>query len=268
MIIKNREELLSVGDREGRALALDLLEGGLAAADPYENTRQLIRLEGNRLLVGGQPGMDVSGFGDEVIDLAKIQNIYVVGAGKAVQRQAKALEDLLGDRLTAGAVTVKQGEGCQLERIRVTEGAHPVPDEQSVAGAERIAAVAREAGAHDLVFTLFSDGASSLFALPAPGLTLDDIRQVFFLAIKYGSQRLIHQVMPYFSAVNCGRILRLIHPARAVNLIMQVGVFPRWGGRLPESGMWVPSWPPAPRRMAAAREELKAQPWYPEFTPA
>ncbi|HEX5415864.1 MAG TPA: MOFRL family protein, partial [Chloroflexota bacterium] len=72
----------------------------------------------------------------------------------------------------------------------------------------------------------------------------------------------------YFSAVNCGRILRLIHPARAVNLIMQVGVFPRWGGHLPEFGMWVPSWPPAQQRMAAAREELKAQPWYREFTPA
>jgi len=268
LIIKNREELLSVGDREGRALALDILEGGLAAADPYENTRKLIRIEGNRLLIGGQPEMDVSGFGDETIDLSAIRNIYVVGAGKAVQRQAKALEDLLGDRLTAGAITVKKGEGCQLERIQVSEGAHPVPDEQSVAGAERIAAIAREADEHDLVFTLFSDGASSLFALPAPGLTLDDLRQVFFLAIKYGSQQLIHQVMPYFSAVNCGRILRLIHPARTVNLIMQVGVFPRWHGRLPETGSWVPSWPPAGRRMAAALRELQARPWYAEFTPA
>lgn len=268
MIIKNREELLSVGDREGRALALDILEGGLAAADPYENTRKLIRVEGNRLLVGGQPGMDVGGFGDEVIDLSEVRRIYVIGAGKAVQRQAKALEDIFGDRLTAGAVTVKKGEGCQLERIQVAEGAHPVPDEQSVAGAERIAAIARAADEHDLVFTLFSDGASSLFALPAPGLTLDDVRQVFFLAIKYGSQRLIHEVMPYLSAVNHGRILRLIHPARTVNLIMQVGVFPRWRGQLPEGGMWVPSWPPARRRMATALKELRARPWYPEFTPA
>ena len=36
--IKNREALVSHGDREGRALALDTLEGGLAAADPYANT--------------------------------------------------------------------------------------------------------------------------------------------------------------------------------------------------------------------------------------
>ena len=37
MFIQNREELTSHGDREGRALALDVLEAGLVAADPYTN---------------------------------------------------------------------------------------------------------------------------------------------------------------------------------------------------------------------------------------
>src|SRR5688572_22315686 len=99
MFIKNRETLVSCGDREGRALALDILEGGLAAADPYVNVRNLIRIESNKLLVGGYPEKDVSGFGAEIIDLDGIEHIYVIGAGKAVQRQALALEDLLGERL-------------------------------------------------------------------------------------------------------------------------------------------------------------------------
>jgi glycerate-2-kinase len=268
MFIKNRETLTSCGDREGRAMALDILEAGLAAADPYLNVRNLIRIENNRLLIGGYPEKDVSGFGDEIIDLAEIENIYVIGAGKAVQRQAQALEDLLGDRLTAGAVTVKHGEGCYLRRIEVTEGAHPIPDEQSVAGAEKMVEIAQAAGAKDLVFTLFSDGASSLLTLPAPGLTLEDIRQVYALAIKYGSQSVIHQVMPYFSAVKSGRIMRQLQPARTVNLIMQVGLFPRWQGVLPEVGSWVPCWPPAPRWMAQAVRELKEKPWWTELTPA
>ena len=268
MIIKNRTELTSYGDREGRTMALDILEAGLAAADPYANTLNLIRLEQNKLRVGGHPEKDVSGFGDEVIDLAEIEHIYVIGAGKAVQRQALALEDLLGDRLTAGAIIVKKGEGSLLRRIEVTEGTHPVPDEQCVAGAKKMVEIAQVAGEKDLVFTLFSDGASSLFTLPAPGLTLDDIRQVYFLAIKYGSQQLIHQVMPYFSAVKCGRITRQIHPARTINLIMQVGLFPRWQGVMPTDGRWVPSWPPPQRRIAQAGQDLKQQPWWDEFTPA
>jgi glycerate-2-kinase len=268
MRIKNRAELTSHGDREGRALALDILEGGLEAADPYLNVRKLIRIEGERLLVGGQPKMDVSGYGDEEIDLGAVGHVYVIGAGKAVQRMAAALEDVLGDRLTAGAITVKHGEGRQLRRIEVTEAAHPVPDDASVAGARKIAALADRAGADDLVFTIFTDGASSLFSLPADGLGLDDVRNAFLLGIKYGSQGLIHQVMPYFSAVNSGRILARLQPARSVNLITQVGRFPRWGGKLPEAGSWVPSWPPGPRRMADAAREIRAVTWWSELSPA
>ncbi|MBC7236191.1 MAG: DUF4147 domain-containing protein [Chloroflexi bacterium] len=267
MIIKNRDELVSHGDQEGRALALDILEGGLSASDPYVNTLKLVRIEGDTLFVGGHPEMNVSGFPDEVIDLRQVDRILIIGAGKAVQRQAKALEDLLGDRLTAGAITIKKGEPIELERITVTEAAHPVPDEQSVLGAERIIRLIEGLTERDLVFTLFSDGASSLFVLPAPGLTLDDIRQVYFLAIKYGAQQVIHQVMPYFSAVKCGRITRRIHPARMIHFIMQVGLFPRWHGALPETGNWVPSWPPAPRRMLQAVDDLKRQPWWDELPP-
>jgi glycerate 2-kinase len=267
-LIRNWDELTSHGDREGRTMALEILGAGLAAADPYVNTRSLIRIEGDRLTIGGRPELDVSGYGDEVIDFSEVEHIYVIGAGKAVQHQARALEDLLGDRLTAGAITVKRGEGRRLRRIAVTEAAHPVPDEASVAGAHRIVEIARAAGVRDLVFTLFSDGASSLLTLPAPGLTLDDIRQVYLLAIKFGSQRVIHGAMLYMSAVKCGRIMREIHPARSINLIMQVGLFPRWHGVLPETGSWVPSWPPPRRRMAEAVRELQAKPWWNEFPPA
>src|SRR5687768_17374648 len=100
--VKNRAELLSHGDKAARALALDVLEGGLAAADPYQKTLALIRRDGDTLTIG-HPDMDVSGFGEETVDLSKVENVYVIGAGKAVQRQAEALEHLLGDRLTAGA---------------------------------------------------------------------------------------------------------------------------------------------------------------------
>ncbi|MBN1583507.1 MAG: hypothetical protein JXA89_22550, partial [Anaerolineae bacterium] len=82
MIIKNRAEILSCGDGEGRAIALDILEGGLAAADPYTNTRGLIRIQEDRLSVGGSPEKDVSGFGTQHFDLSEIEHIYVIGAGK------------------------------------------------------------------------------------------------------------------------------------------------------------------------------------------
>lgn len=265
MIIKNRDELISHGDRRGRAMALDILEAGLAAADPYVNTSKLICIEDGKLLVGGNSQADVSGYGDEAIDLAEVDNIYVIGAGKAVQRQAQALEDILGDRLTAGAITIKRGEEPCLRRIEVTEGAHPVPDENSIAGTRRIVEIARTANERDLVFAVFSDGASSLSPLLAPGITLDDVRSLYRLAIKYGSQGIIIRPMAYFSQVHRGRLMRLVHPARAINLISQVGLFRRWHGKLTTTSSFIPSWPPGTRSMEHDVPEFEAQPWWQEL---
>ena len=108
-----------------------------------------------------------------------------------------------------------------------------MPDENSVLGAQKIVDIAERAGENDLVFTLFSDGASSLFVLPAPGLTLEDVQTGLLLGIKYGTQGLIVEAMRYLSAVKGGRILMKCHPARTVNTIMQVGLMPRWHGELP-----------------------------------
>lgn len=268
MFIQNREELTSHGDREGRAIALDILEAGLSAADPYANICKLIRIEGDTMHVGGMPERDVSGFGDQIIDLREIENIYVIGAGKAVQRQAQALEDILGDRLTAGAINVKHGEDAYLRRIEVTRAAHPIPDQNSIDGAKKIAELAEKATENDLVFTLISDGASSLFEMPNPGLTLDDVRNVFNLGIKYGSQALIVEAMRFLSAVKGGRILMKCHPARTVNMIMQVGQTPRWHGKLPDVENFAPTWPPIPETLEEIAETLKSRPWWNEFTPS
>ena len=149
MYVKNRDEVIAHGNSRGREMVLDIIEAGLAAVDPYLSTRKLIRIEKGKLIIGGHPEKDLSGYGDEVIDLQRVRNIYVIGAGKTVQRQAQALEDVLGDRLTAGAITIKKGEEIVLKKIEVTEGAHPVPDERSVEGTRRIVEIARRAGEGD-----------------------------------------------------------------------------------------------------------------------
>jgi glycerate 2-kinase len=268
MIIKNRDEVTAHGDVRGRGIVADILEAGLIAVDPYPNTRRLVRVENGRLIIGGCPEMDLSGYGDEVIDLSRTGDIYVIGAGKTVQRQAKALEDLLGGRLTAGAVTIKRGEEILLKKIEVTEGAHPVPDEKSVEGTRKIVEIARRAKEGDLVFTIFSSGSSSLFALPLEGYPLEEMRIVYRLAIQYGDQSVIWRVMKYFSAVNSGRIVMMIHPARVVNLLMSIKGYEPWQGKIPEGGDWIPSWPPGPQRLSDAVKEMKTEPWWEELPPS
>jgi len=62
-----------------------------AGCRPLHNARKLIRIEGGKLVVGNKE-FEPTGSprsGDEVYDLSKIRNIYVVGAGKGIQNVAR-----------------------------------------------------------------------------------------------------------------------------------------------------------------------------------
>ena len=190
MIVRNRDALLSHGNVAGRRVVLDILETGLAAGDPYDNVRKTVRIEGGRLLIGSDEfPLGPMGACDPsrprpfppaplVFDLDTIGAIYLVGGGKAAQRQAKAIEDVLGDRITDGHVNAKKGDRIALERVSVTLAGHPNPDADSVIGAQRILAIERRAKKGDLVIMSESGGGTALLTLPAPGLTLRDIQEV------------------------------------------------------------------------------------------
>jgi len=140
--IQNIDNLVSHGNVRARQAILEILEVGLEASDPYNNTRKLIRLQGDTLIVGNKE-FEPSGSpitGEEVYELPKMGRIFVFGAGKGIQRVAKAIEDTLGDRLTGGHVIDKKGYPVILKRVGVTLGAHPVPDEDCVRGCKRILA--------------------------------------------------------------------------------------------------------------------------------
>ena len=175
---KNRESLLSHGNVAGRQAVLDIIEAGIAAADPYDGTRALLRLEEDRLTVGRADRSVPAGNGPQVFDLKTINSIYVVGGGKAVQRQAKAFEDVLGERITEGHINIKKGEQVQLKRIGVTLAGHPLPDQDGVRGASKIFDILGRAREGDIVFWLRSGGGTSLLALPVEGVTLEELAEV------------------------------------------------------------------------------------------
>src|SRR4030042_6071423 len=176
--IQNAENLLSTGDVPGRQAMLQILEAGLQAANPYANARRLMRVENGKLIVGNKE-FEPSGSprsGDEVYDLSRIGRIHVLGAGKGTQNVAKAIEEVLGDRLTGGHVIEKKGHPVILKKIGVTLGGHPTPDEDCIQGCERILRLTKDLTEKDLVFTCVGNGVSSLLTLPAPGLSVEDLR--------------------------------------------------------------------------------------------
>ena len=184
MIISNSAELISHGNIEGRIHVLKILEAGLANTDPYENARKLLHIHNGQLVIG-HPHFPVHGPENELLgtktlsfELSQIGEIYVVGGGKAAQRMAKAIEDVLGSRISAGCVCAKKGEKAELQHIELILAGHPIPDEVSLEGAQKIFDIEQQAKRDDIVFVAESGGGTALMTLPGPGLSLQDIQDV------------------------------------------------------------------------------------------
>ncbi len=244
MRILNATALTSHGNVAGRQAVVDILEAGLQAANPYHNTRQALHLDSHTLTVGGP---DFAPPGDprrdpETIDLDQVKRIYVLGAGKGIQYMARAIEDVLGERLTGGHVIAKHGDEPLLSRIGVTYGAHPVPDEGCVQGCRRILEIADQLRPDDLVFTVVGNGVSSLLTLPAADVSLEDVRQITFLMqIERGAPTGdLNPVRNHLDQLKGGRLAARIQPARAIHLL---GVAALPFEQLMDHNLWLHSLP-------------------------
>ena len=151
----------------------------------------------------------------------RFRNIYVIGAGKAGASMAHAAERVLGRRITAGLINVKDGHLARLRRIELNQCGHPVPDERGVSGSERIAGIAAAAGRDDLVICLVSGGASALMPLPVEGLTLEEKQATTRLLLACGATiHEINAVRKHISRIKGGQLARLAAPARVESLLL------------------------------------------------
>lgn len=212
--IKNKQQLIENGEtpalRKARAIALDALEYALDAVDPKNLLRAKLQLDGSVLRVEGL-----------AFDLGKFRHVYVVGGGKAGGAMAEALEDMLGERLTAGAVNVPYGDKHKTRIIRLHEAGHPVPDEAGAEGTRRIVALAEKASEDDLVICLISGGGSSLMPLPREGVTLEDKKTLTKALLKSGAAiEEINIVRKHLSAFKGGWLAKAAFPATVLNLVL------------------------------------------------
>ena len=223
--ILNYDALTSHGNIKGRKLIAEIMEAGLKAADPYYNTKKLVRREGSKLIFDG---VDFEAPGDPrtgpaVYDLDEIDRVYVFAIGKGMQRIAKAIEEILGDYLTDGHVVAKHGDDVIMEKMGVTLAGHPVPDEYCVIGCQKIVDIIKNARLteRDLVITAIGNGVSSLCTLPVPEVPLEDVMETTrLMQIEYGvPTEELNEIRNNVDQLKGGRISRMIHPAKMVHLM-------------------------------------------------
>lgn len=153
--------------------------------------------------------------------LAAQGRLVVIGAGKAAAAMAAATYAHFGDRISHGCVVTRYGHGASAGSIDVIEAAHPVPDAAGEQAATRILQAVQGLTADDTVIALMSGGASSLLALPAPGLTLTDKQAINRDLLRSGAN--IHEmntVRKHLSAIKGGRLAQACGAAKVLTYVI------------------------------------------------
>lgn len=146
----------------------------------------------------------------------------VVAIGKAGAAMARvALKDAPAG--TKALILVPYGHGCDPadlpEGATLLEAGHPIPDQQGLEAAQLICEAVAELGADDQLLALISGGGSSVLALPAEGLTLDDKRRLTQELLHCGATiSQINCVRTHLSRIKGGRLAAMAHPAQVVTL--------------------------------------------------
>lgn len=204
-----------------RGIIRRIMAAALEAVDPEKAVLNSLRREGNTLLIGGEP-----------YDLADIDRVFLIGGGKAGAPMAKAVAAVVGDRLHACIINVKDGytlgkdQAARMDRdsacpVQFVEAGHPTPNQAGVDGARLMADALNGVTERDLVLCVISGGGSALISLPAEGISLADIQALTDLLLRSGATiNEMNTVRKHLSAIKGGGLARLAQPARLAALLL------------------------------------------------
>ncbi len=191
----------------------------MEAADAALAVSRNLRLTPEALLVGSR-----------AIPLHPTGHMLMVALGKAAPAMSRAAANILGDRLSAGIVTLARhgakGTASPMDGdpplgLQFIAAEHPLPGSGSLRAGRAAAELLADTNADDLVLAMVSGGGSSLMELPAPGIRLTDLHALNRLLLGSGAPiQEINMVRRAISRLKAGGLARLAAPARTIGLIL------------------------------------------------
>lgn len=200
--IKNAAELTTT---PGRELALKIAEAGLEAIDTAKVVASSVRVHDNILHIK-----------DAKFELDKYKRIKVIGFGKASCEAAAAIEKILGEKITGGAIIDIAVGKCKF--IEHFVGTHPMPTAQNVEATKHVVDLAEGVTEEDLVIVLVSGGGSALLCYPQSECEQSALLYERFLKTGATIQEL-NLVRKHISTLKGGGLAKLFYPATIVGLI-------------------------------------------------
>ena len=204
--VRNADTIVAHGDSASRAIVLEIADRTLDRLDSYQRIRGIMRLDGHVLHVGTRSW-----------DLSQKRNVYLLGAGKACNHMAMAVDHVLGDRLTRGLAIVKISEETdRFDKTEVFVGGHPLPNEEGHRASRRMIELVEQAGPDDVFIAVISGGSSALMSCPRDGISLQDEIDTTDVLLKSGAGIAeINAVRRHISAMNGGMLAKRIQDVGA-----------------------------------------------------
>ncbi len=201
MKIRNYRSLTDHGDTESRKIVLDITERTLEHLDSYKLIKSITSFDGHILKIGNNKW-----------NLDTKKNVYLIGAGKACNHMARAIDEILGARLTRGIAIVKILEESDVfNKTEVYIGGHPLPNEAGYQACLKIIDMVKHAGPDDLFIVVISGGSSALMSCPREGISLQDEIITTDVMLKSGANIYeVNAVRRHISALNGGMLAKLI----------------------------------------------------------
>lgn len=148
--------------------------------------------------------------------------VVVVAIGKAAWNMAAAAKEILGDTIHEGLVLTKYDHSKgNIDGFTIMESGHPLPDENTILGTNKILSAVENLSANDTVIFLVSGGGSALFEKPAGNLTLADFLNITDQMLKCGADIVeMNTVRKHLSAVKGGKFAKLCAPANVFTIAL------------------------------------------------
>ena len=146
--------------------------------------------------------------------------LVLVSAGKAAWQMAKTAADILGDKITCGAVVTKYDHvKAEIPGIECYEAGHPVPDKNSFKATERVIELVKDLSEEDAVIFLLSGGGSALFEKPL--CTGEELQDVTRQLLACGADIIeINTIRKRLSAVKGGKFAHICAPAKVFSVVL------------------------------------------------
>ncbi len=193
----------------GKQLAQNIFLETIATIDVRRAMLSKLKREGGALVAGS-------------VSIPLVRPPRVAAFGKAANRMASVLHEILSGQIEAGVVAAPQEAAKKLERFRYFVGGHPYPNFGSLQGAQAALELVAGLTPGDFVIFLVSGGGSAIFEQPLdPGVTLADLVEFNRVLVTCGlAIEKINVLRKHLSAVKGGRLALRAYPARQLTVFI------------------------------------------------